>query len=65
MFADFEIKRQKSVLKNGGTVINETRTFDSESGWGFLCALFDEYDIHVDMTSVYDSSICLTLDLLF
>ena len=47
MFADFEIKRQKSVLKNGGTVINETRTFDSESGWGFLCALFDEYDIHV------------------
>lgn len=32
MFADFEIKRQKSVLKNGGTIINETRTFDSESG---------------------------------
>nr|XP_022323623.1 glutamyl-tRNA(Gln) amidotransferase subunit B, mitochondrial-like [Crassostrea virginica] len=28
---DYEIERQKRLIKNGGTVINETRTFDSES----------------------------------
>ncbi|XP_062621107.1 glutamyl-tRNA(Gln) amidotransferase subunit B, mitochondrial-like [Saccostrea cucullata] len=29
---DYEVNRQKHLVKNGGTVINETRTFDSESG---------------------------------
>lgn len=31
IFSDYEIERQKRLIKNGGTVINETRTFDSES----------------------------------
>ncbi|KAI4900885.1 hypothetical protein NFI96_019649 [Prochilodus magdalenae] len=29
---DYEIQRQMEVLENGGTIVNETRAFDSKSG---------------------------------
>jgi Asp-tRNA(Asn)/Glu-tRNA(Gln) amidotransferase B subunit len=29
---DFEVKRQIKVLENSGSVENETRSFDTESG---------------------------------
>uniref|UniRef100_A0AAR2M534 Glutamyl-tRNA(Gln) amidotransferase subunit B, mitochondrial n=1 Tax=Pygocentrus nattereri TaxID=42514 RepID=A0AAR2M534_PYGNA len=30
---DYEIQRQKKVLENGGIIVNETRAFDSKSGF--------------------------------
>ena len=32
IFVDFEVKRQIKVLENSGSVENETRSFDTESG---------------------------------
>lgn len=31
---DYEIQRQMEVLQSAGKVLNETRAFDSKSGWG-------------------------------